>query len=157
MPDFSRERRSFLRFHSRCSQAATPSGFWRLRACGRAAADPAWVFVANRQHIHYPVSIMARTSTDDTAPATRADVQRLETRLDRYEKQFASIDDQFKALLESITRTAEETRQHFDVIAENLTKDYRDIFKDRTEQHRDTLQNLNWRLRRVERELGIVA
>lgn len=67
--------------------------------------------------------------TDQHAPATKQDLARLEARLDQMEK---------------------DLMRYFKVVAEDLTHDYRGIFKDRLEQHDD-------RIVRLEQHTGLRA
>ena len=65
----------------------------------------------------------------DTSPATKEDLRESEQRIMRY----------------------------FDVKTEQLVHDFKGIFSDRTEQHRDKLRDHDRRLTRIESQLGLVV
>lgn len=80
-------------------------------------------------------------------PATKADIQQINKRLDQH-------DEQFKLVLEYIKNDGEETRrkmeewkdetkQHFDVISENIKHDLlKGALNDKIEQHDDRIVRL---------------
>lgn len=72
---------------------------------------------------------------DDHSPATKADIQQLR---------------------DEIGRSKEEIIRHFDVVAENLVKDFQDAFHDQTELLKDRQSDHERPIRRLERHLGLV-
>ena len=61
---------------------------------------------------------------DDTAPATKADLVKLRRELS----------ERFEAIDECIKKEGEETRRHFDIVAENFRDEIIGAFSDRTAQ-----------------------
>lgn len=84
---------------------------------------------------------------DDTAPATKTDLTKLRQEL---------LDTR-QELLDRIHDEGKETRQHFDLVVENLLRDFKDAFTDRTAQHDDQLHNIEGRLHTVEQKIGLAA
>ena len=82
---------------------------------------------------------------------------KIDERLERGDKRFKTIDDQFQEVLTLIKREGEETRHHFDVVAEKNMSDMRDMFNDRTSQHSDKLENHEHRILKVESMLHLAA
>ena len=56
-----------------------------------------------------------------------------------------------------VSEKAEETKRHFDVVAEDMRHDMQGIYKDRTEQNDDKLKDHERRITRVERHVGIAV
>ena len=92
-------------------------------------------------YFHYPTLAMPRK--DSTSPATKADLQLI----------VAQIDE----LRGEIKAEAEQTRHHFEVVAENLLHDFRGGFADRTSQHDDKLRNHEDRISACERKLELAV
>ena len=88
---------------------------------------------------------------DDSTPATKADLDALRkaTQVD-----FENLRSE---LLRQIRAEADETRRHFDVVAERMLHEFRGAFGDRTSQHDDKIENHEHRLGVVERQLGLVV
>ena len=73
-------------------------------------------------------------------PATKADVEALSQRM-----------------LRAIKDSAKDTKLHFDVVAENLTNDYRGIFNDRTVDLTNARKDHERRIERLEARVGIFS
>ncbi|MBI2117523.1 hypothetical protein HYT95_01355 [Candidatus Peregrinibacteria bacterium] len=94
------------------------------------------------------------STTDDNAPATKRDLKNLQQDIDAKFKsidgqfesiderfksvdvQFKSVDVQFQTVMKYIRAEAEETRRHFDVVAEDIKHDFKGAFHDRAVQLR---------------------
>ena len=58
-------------------------------------------------------------------------------------QRFKTVDQQFQTLMEYIKNEAEETRRHFNVVAENIHHDMlKGALNDKVEQHEDRIQLL---------------
>jgi len=88
------------------------------------------------------------TSTiDDNAPATKRDLKNLQQTIDG---RFKDVDVQFQTVMKYVRAEAEETRRHFDVVAEDIKHDFKGAFHDKLEQHED-------RIIRLEQHAGFVS
>jgi hypothetical protein len=72
--------------------------------------------------------------------ADKSDVRRLERKVDRG----------FREVRQEIKDTAEETRRHFDAVAESIHDDFR-LFADAIARHTERLDQHDFRIGRLER------
>jgi len=86
-------------------------------------------------------------TADPNAPATKEDIRLLMEGIGKlYE-----ANEQWKAdIVEQIAASEVRTKEHFDLVAENLTHDFQSAFRDKLEQHED-------RIVRLERDAGLRA
>lgn len=77
---------------------------------------------------------------DADQPVTKGDLYALEQRTGR----------QFDAMLEVVKSTAEETRRHFEVVAENIHQDVAAANKDEITTLRDKIENHEERIAALE-------
>ncbi len=77
-------------------------------------------------------------------PATKKDVEK-------------AVNASHTGLQAAMQTMKQEIFHYFDLKTEVLMHDYRDAFNDRTSQHSDQIQNHEQRLRRVEKNIGLVA
>ncbi len=107
--------------------------------------------------------------TDDaTAPATKGDLAALARKTDvaALRKDFTELetklsdrldghDRQFDTLLQTMKAEGEETRRHFDVVAEKIHGDVAGVNKDEIEVLKDTDVNHEKRIGAIEGKLGL--
>lgn len=86
-------------------------------------------------------------SSDQHAPATKQDICLLMEQIGKY---YQKTEKRFADMEERITKEAEETRRHFDVVAENIKHDFQGAFHDKLEQHDD-------RIVRLEEHVGLAV
>lgn len=77
---------------------------------------------------------------DDTAPATKKDIEQF---VEHIQSLIANMEERME---ERITKEGEETRRHFDVVAENIKHDFQGAFHDKLEQHEDRIVRLEGRV-----------
>lgn len=95
------------------------------------------------------------STTDDTTPATTTDLKRLEAQLERVTSTLHTQDEQFALLVQLIHDKTDETKRHFDVVAEALRHDVMGIFGDRTDLHHEQLLRHEQRIARLEQHLSL--
>lgn len=95
------------------------------------------------------------THSDDIAPATKKDVQEIIQKEMNFE--FGCIGKEFTKLRLEIKKEGEETRRHFDVVAEQLFHDLAGASRDEIEILKDARKDHSRRIRRLERTVGIEA
>lgn len=91
---------------------------------------------------------------DDTIPATKADIRLLMEEMARLYDANQRWKDE---ILEHVAAAEIRTKEHFDVVAENLRHDYAGAFEDKLGQHTDTIERHEDRLLRLERRAGLPA
>ena len=91
---------------------------------------------------------------DKSAPATKADIAAL---MESIGKLYDANERWKDEIIHAPEQWKDEIIRHFDVVAENLHKDFLDAFNDRTQQHHDHLGDLRCRVRAIESYLGLVA
>ena len=90
---------------------------------------------------------------DDNQPLTKGDLNSLESRMDA---KFDAVDIKFDAVITLIKDQAEETRQHFDVVAENIHKDVAEANQDEITLIKDQqIPNLDTRTQALEKTTGL--
>ena len=105
---------------------------------------------------------------DDTAPATKGDLAALALKTDvaALRKDVTALgkelsdrldghDRQFETLLKAMKAEGEETRRHFDVVAEKIHGDVAGANKDEIEVLKDTDANHDRRIEAIEGHLGL--
>ena len=97
------------------------------------------------------------TKTDDTTPATKADIHRLESQIQLNTQRLCEHDEKFDMLVQLIHDKTEEMKRHFDVVAESLRLDVMGIFGDRTDLHHEQLLLHEQRISRLERVYNFEA
>jgi chromosome segregation ATPase len=76
----------------------------------------------------------------------------VDRRFEAVDGRFEAVDHRFDRIEHTIERSAEETRRHFEVIAESLRDDFR-LFADAIARHSERLDQHDARLTRLERSL----
>lgn len=85
--------------------------------------------------------------TDDQAPATKQDIRLLMEQMGDY---YVRTERRISQLEADVKQWKVEIIHEFHVVAENLHRDFRDAFKDRTEQH-------EVRITLLEKRTGLIA
>jgi hypothetical protein len=86
---------------------------------------------------------------DDTAPATKGDLSKLERATNQ------SLQALEQRIMQYMDSKTEETKRHFDVVAENLKHDFRGIHKDKISVLEDRSKDHGERLAVMEKQLAI--
>lgn len=86
------------------------------------------------------VSLSIKMADDSTSPATKGDLALLKG-------DFRALRDEMKVAMEGLE---ERLIHQFTLIAENLAHDFKGIFKDRMEQHSDTIEQHETRIQKLE-------
>lgn len=85
---------------------------------------------------------------DNTAPATKADISILMQRM-------GDMDNNIHALKIQVDQKADETKRHFDVVAEDLKHDFWGIHNDKISVLNDRSNNHEERIVTIEKQLAI--
>jgi hypothetical protein len=100
-----------------------------------------------------------------SAPATKADIAALMEAIgklydatERWKDEILCANERWKDdIIQATGHWKDEIIRRFDVVAENLHRDFLDAFRDRTQQHHDDLAELNRRVRAIENHLGLAV
>jgi predicted RNase H-like nuclease (RuvC/YqgF family) len=87
----------------------------------------------------------------------RLDIERLDQRVERVEKHVVQLSQGIETFKDEAAALHEETRRHFDVVAEKFFHDAIGAHKDEIESLKDGKADHEWRIRRLEKSAGLVA
>lgn len=96
-------------------------------------------------------------ATQGDITEVRQDIERLEQRIDRVEKKVVQLSHDIESFKEEAAALHEETRRHFDVVAEKFFHDAIGAHKDEIESLKDGKADHERRIRRLEKTAGLVA